>query len=406
MKPIVMRNPIVKEAARQMQEAFNKGNQENMEKAWDSFFESVSDAVKDDYAMYAGDDATLAKRGYRQLTASEKKFYEKFVEAAKSSNPKQAITDLVNVDGGMPETIIEDVYRELVNEHPLLSAISFTSASYLTKWLISDHTKQNAAWGDINSDITKELTSSFKTLDLTLNKLSCFAVIPKDMLELGPKFLDNYIRTILVEALSVALESAIVTGSGKNMPIGLDRDIHTGVSVVEGAYPRKTPVQVTDFLPATYGEMVSKLCKTEKGTYRKIEGLSLVCNPVDYYKKVMPATTVMNLNGTYTGNVFPVPTDVYQSAELKEGEAILFLAKDYFMALGTPKTGNITYDDSYQFLEDNRVYIIKAYANGRAYDDTVALLLDISELDPAYITVLNKSVMNQIQNTEDDVITA
>ena len=400
-----MRNPIVKEAARQMQEAFNSGNQENMEKAWESFFESVSDAVKDDYAMHAGDDAALEKRGYRQLTASEKKFYEKFIEAAKSSNPKQAITDLVNVDGGMPDTIIEDVYRELVNEHPLLSAISFTSASYLTKWLISDHTKQNAAWGDINSKITKELTSSFKTLDLTLNKLSCFAVIPKDMLELGPKFLDNYIRTILVEALSVALENAIVTGSGKNMPIGLDRDIHTGVAVVEGAYPRKKPVPVTDFLPASYGGLVAKLCKTEKGTYRKVEGLSFVCNPVDYYNKVMPATTVMNLNGTYTGNVFPVPTDVYQSAELKEGEAILFLAKEYFMALGTSKTGNITYDDSYQFLEDNRVYLIKAFANGRAYDDTVALLLDISNLDPAYITVLNKSVMNQIQNSEEEVAT-
>ena len=33
--------------------------------------------------------------------------------------------------------------------------------------------------------------------------------------------------------------------------------------------------------------------------------------------------------------------------------------------------------------------MIKTYANGRAFDDTASVLLDISELDPAYITVKN-----------------
>lgn len=403
MRQIPMNNSVVKAAAKRMQEAFNSGNEEKMNQAWQAFFEAVSDSVKDDYELHANDEQALAKRGYRQLTSKEKRFYEKFIEAAKSSNPKQAITDLVDVDGGMPETIIEDVYRNLVNEHPLLNAISFTSASYLTKWLISDHTKQSAAWGTINGEISKELQSSFEVLDLTLNKLSCFAVIPKDMLELGPKFLDNYIRTILGEALAVALENAMVTGTGKNMPIGLDRDIHEGVSVSGGEYPKKTAVEVENFLPETYGSLVARLCKTEKGNYRKIEGLSLVCNPVDYYKKVMPATTVLNTNGTYTGNVFPVPTEVYQSTELDEGKAILFLAKEYFMALGTSKTGTITYDDSCQFLEDNRVYIIKAFANGRAFDNTVAVLLDISKLNPAYITVLNKTVDAATQTDDSGV---
>ena len=93
------------------------------------------------------------------------------------------------------------------------------------------------------------------------------------------------------------------------------------------------------------------------------------------------------------GNVFPVPTKTVQSAELEEGKAILCVPKEYFMGLGSAKNGTITYDDSVQFLDDNRVYKIKLYANGRAFDNTVALLLDISELDPAYITVLNKTDM-------------
>ena len=131
------------------------------------------------------------------------------------------------------------------------------------------------------------------------------------------------------------------------------------------------------------------MAKTEKGVYRTIKGVALICNPIDYLNKVMPATTVPNAAGTYTNNIFPVPTEVYQSAELTEGTAILCLPKEYFLGLGSSKDGNVTYDDSAQFLEDNRVYMIKTYANGRAFDDTASVLLDISELDPAYITVKN-----------------
>lgn len=388
MKPL--NSPVVKQAAQAMQEAFKSGDQEKMNAAWEQFHQAVCDTVKQDFEFAQGDTRILMERGYRMLTAKEQEFYEKFIAAAKDSDPKQAFTDLLNIEGGMPETIIEDVYRELVSEHPLLDAISFTNVSYLTKWILNDHTIQKAAWGTVNSEIAKEITSAFKEIDMVQCKLSCFAVIPQDMLELGPVYLDNYIRTILTDALATALENAIVTGTGKNMPIGLDRNISKAASVVDGVYPKKTAVEVTSFLPKEYGALIANLCKSEDGRYRKIEGLTLICNPVDYYKKVMPATTVMTAAGTFMGDVFPVPTKTVQSSELEEGEAILCLPKEYFMGLGSSKTGNIVYDDSVQFLEDNRVYKIKLFANGRAFDNTVSLLLDISNLEPAYITVLNK----------------
>ena len=387
MRPL--KNPIVQAAAKKMQEAMQSGEEKNIQQAWEEFTEAVVDTIRQDAEFAGSDNSVLAQRGYRLLTAKEKEFYQKWLESAKSGNPKQAFTDLL--DGGMPETIIEDVYKNLVNEHPLLDAITFTNVSYLTKWLMSDHTIQSAQWGAINSEITKEITSSFKILEMTQCKLSCFAVIPKDMIELGPVFLDAYIRTILTDAIACGLENAIVTGTGKNMPIGLDRDISASASVVDGVYPKKEAIAVTSFAPVEYGSLIANLCKTENGKYRKIEDLSLICNPKDYFTKVMPATTVMTAAGTYIGNVFPVPTQVYQSGELEEGEAILCLPKEYFAGLGSSKTGTITYDDSVQFLEDNRVYMIKLFANGRAYDNTVAIRLDISNLDPAYITVLNKT---------------
>lgn len=387
MRPLS--NPIVKQAAAQIQAAMKSGKEEDIRQAWEEFGGAVADSIKQDFELAGGDKRILMERGYRVLTTKEQAFFEKLIENAKSPSPVQSFTSLMDI-GGMPETIIEDVYKNLVNEHPLLDAVSFTNVSYLTKWLMNDHTINTAVWGPINSEITKEITSSFKILEMTQCKVSCFAVIPKDMLDLGPTFLDAYIRTILTDALACALEKAIVSGSGKNMPIGLTRNISSSAAVVDGEYPEKEKVKVTSFAPVQYGALIAQMCKTEKGVYREISDLTLICNPVDYYKKVMPATTVVNLNGTYTGNVFPVPTTVCQSAELEEGTALLVLPKEYFIGLGSSKDGTITYDDSVQFLEDNRVYLIKMFANGRAFDNTVALLLDISELDPAYITVLNK----------------
>ena len=119
----------------------------------------------------------------------------------------------------MPETIIQDVLKDLQDKHPLLDKINFQNVKYLTRWILNDHTKQTAVWGAINSEIEKKIESSFREIDVNLCKLTAYTVIPKDMLDLGPQFLDNYIRTILREALYVGIETAIISGNGKNQPI-------------------------------------------------------------------------------------------------------------------------------------------------------------------------------------------
>lgn len=377
------------EVAAALQSAMTGGNEEEIKQAWVSFQEAVTEDIKADFLEYqvTQDKTILAQRGYRQLTSAEEKYYEKFIEASKSANPKQAFAVLPGtVDGVMPETIIEDVFKELVEEHPLLDKINFQYAKYLTKWILNDHTIDTAVWGELNSTITEEITSAFKVVDITQNKLSAFAAIPLDMLDLGPIFLDSYIRTVLKDALLCGLEKAIVAGTGKNQPIGLNRDIHKGVSVSDGVYPEKTKVELKSFMPKDYGQILAKMSKTEVGRTRKFGSVLFICNQTDYLTKVMPASTVLNTNGTFTQNVFPFPTDVVISNELKDNTAIVCLPNEYFMAMGGAKEGIITYSDEYKFLEDMRYYKIKTYGAGKAYDDTVALYLDITNLEELYIT--------------------
>lgn len=377
-----------REAVAALQSALQSGNEEEGKKAWGQVFDAITEKVKTDFEMYSTDTNVLAQRGYRQLTSEETEFYQNLAKAGKASDPKQAFTDLINTDGGMPETIIEDVYRDLLEEHPLLDKITFQNVKYLTKWLLNDHTRQKAAWGQINGEITQEIESAFKGIEVTLLKLTAYAVIPQDMLDLGPSFLDNYIRTILKEALYVALEKAIVSGSGKDEPVGLNRDIHEGVSFsTSTGYPEKTAIQVTNFLPANYGPLVAKLAVTEKGRMRSFDEVLMICNQVDYLNKIMPATTALTTGGTYARDLFPFPTEVVRSNEVKTGQAILCLPEEYFFGLGESKDGKIEYSDEFKFLQDARTYKIKLHGNGRPYDNTVAIVLDISKLDPAYVTV-------------------
>ena len=383
------------EATVKLAAAMKSGDEAKIQEAWNEFHGSVVEQVKADFAeLQESKDATvLAQRGYRQLTSKETKWYQKVIEALRSNNPKQAFTAIIgsdNEDDLMPTTIIEDVYKHLRDEHPLLKAINFQYVGYITKWILNDHSAQNAVWGKITDEITKEITSSFKVIDVDQNKLSAYAVVELGMLDLGPTFLDGYVRAVLAEAIFAGLEAAIIGGTGVNMPVGLKKDIHEGVSFSSTTgYPDKEKISVKSFAPAEYCPLVARMAVTENGRRRKFTKVGMIVNMVDYLTKVMPATTVLNAEAKYVNDLFPFPTTVYISNEVEDGDAIMFLENEYFMGVGGSKNGVIEYSDECKFLEDQRVFKVKQYGAGRAFDNTSALYLDISKLDPAYITVRN-----------------
>ena len=369
--------------------AIASGNETDIATAFNAMQDDILSSLRSEMESYATtQDATiLASRGVRVLTSGEKAWYQKFIEASRNANPKQAFTDLITNES-MPTTVVEDVFKDMQTEHPLLAKINFQYVGFLTKWILSDTPSQLAKWGEVNSAIVQELTASFKVMKLDQAKLSAFIFVAKDMLDLGPEWIDAYVREILKSAIAAGLELAIVSGNGLNQPIGFDRNIKKGVTVsTETGYPQKTAIAVTDFTPKTYGGLVAKLVKTEIGRARTFTGVTLICNMVDYLTKIMPATTVLNTAGDYRSNIFPFPTEVIPSEAVTEGKAILCLTENYFLGVGTSNEGVIEYSDEYKFLEDLRTYKVKMHATGRCSDDNDAILLNISNLNPAFITV-------------------
>lgn len=344
------------------------------------------------------DAQALAARGLRQLTSDEKKYYEKVIAAMRTDTPKQA---LANIDITMPKTIIESVFEDLQREHPLLAAINFTNTTYMTEFILNKNGKQKAIWGAITAEITKELEGDFEKFDVILNSLTAFLPVAKSMLDLGATWLDSYVREVLKEAMYAGLEEGIVCGTGVNMPIGMMKDLDA--PHVDGQpYADKEATEVTSFSADVYGAILAKLAKSRNGRPRAVTGVIMVVNPVDYFNKVMPATTIQRPDGTYANNVLPYPTTVIQCEEVPEGKAIVGIAAKYFMGLGTSKDGVIEYDDSYKFLQRERIYAAFLYGNGKPLDNNAFEVLDISKVQPmAYLvrTSEGKTVEVEVEKT-------
>lgn len=389
----------MKDAAKGLRSAMESNDARAIEEAWEGLGTVAANEAyakaSQDIELYkqTGDDKILRDRGCRQLTSQESAWYNRIIDVMKSSNPKQVFTEIIgsdNEDDIMPSTIIEDVFRNLEQEHPLLSKVTSQNVGYLTKWILNAHTAQTAAWGSITAAVEQEITSNLKVVDIKQNKLSCFVILEKGMEDLGPTFLDSYVRTTMYEAMSLALEVAIVSGTGLSMPVGMDRDLTTLSS--EG-YSQKSAISVTDFTPASYGELLANFAKDEDEKSRKFSSVTLIVNQNDYLTKIMPATTVLNANGTYVNNLFPFATDVIISDAVEDGKALIGILDEYILFIGKAARNNvIEYSDDYKFLEDQRVFKVVQYADGRAYDNTSFQLLDISALDPAYITVKQTGV--------------
>ena len=360
--------------------AMRSDSKEGFAQAFSKLADCIAEQVQGEYAQYtsAADASTLAARGAAALTSEETKWFGNLSQALKSSDPKQA---LASVDTALPRTTVERVFDDLEQQHPLLSAVDMVNTGGLVEYITSTDAGNKAVWGSLTGEITKEIESGFKVVNVTLAKLSSFIPVPNSMLDLGPVWLEQYVRTILAESIALGLEDGIIAGDGSAGPIGMIKDVSPTATVTGGKYPDMTAVPVTSLAPKDYGALLARLSKTPSGKSRALSGVILVCNPEDYLTRVMPATTVMIPNGGYVNNVLPYPTEIIQSAAVPAGKAVLGLGKNYFMGIGSGSSGGkLEYSDEFKFLEDKRVYRIKLYGNGMPKDHTSFILLDISEL--------------------------
>lgn len=400
MKNLDMKDREIAQIRQQIMSAVKAGDEDAFAAAFGEFAQQMQDSVMAEARglIQAADNTILTGRGVRALTSQETRYYEKLIGAMKSNSPQQALT---LIDETLPKTVIDAIFEDVIEAHPLLGAINFQNTGILTEILVSTSDGRHlATWGQLCSDIAKEISAGTSHINLEHNKLSAFIPVCKAMLEIGPEWIDRYVRGILAEAIANGLEKAIILGTGVSEPVGMTKDPNGVFHPVNG-YPDLIPVVVTQITPATYGAIVAALSVGPNALYRNVTEVLLVVNPVDYFTKLIPAVTVRAADGTYVER-FPFPTRVIQSAYVPANKAIIGLPRRYFFGLGSGKGGKIEYSDHYKFIEDDRYYLIKMYGDGKPLDSTSFKVLDISALVPV---VSDVNVNNWPAVTDVDVIT-
>ncbi|MCC5465548.1 phage major capsid protein [Pelosinus baikalensis] len=352
----------------QMKEAIESGDSEAFVKAQVAMAKGIEARILKDAKQAVNDDlndqTVMAKRGLNPLTKAEMEYYNEVIGTSGFAGTEKL----------MPATVFGRVFEDLRLNHPLLSEINFQNTTATSEFISRNNDVVAAWWGTLTSAITKKLEMAFKKEQTELYKLSAYVPVCKSMLDLGPQWIDRFVREVLMESLAIALELAIVAGTGKEQPIGMIKNL--AGAVVDGVYPDKTGTALNDLTPGTLGSLV--MSPLTKGGKRAVPSVLMIVNPLDYWAKIFPNTTVMSAAGTYVYGVLPIPAKIVQSVAVAQGTAIAGMAKDYFMGVGS--TQKLEFSDHYKFLEDERTYIAKQYANGKPMDNDSFLVFNISAM--------------------------
>lgn len=323
-------------------------------------YEDMILELKEQAAKAESDKAYAKSLGLRTLSKEEKDFYTKLKDV------KQAITaDQIDI---IPNSIIDITMEDVKKESGILADVNFAPAD-VKRW-ISAEKSGTYAWGALTEKIKGELSATIKGLNLEVNKLSVYLVIPKAIRDLALPFVDKYFIAILQEAMNDGLEYGYLQGTGKDEPIGIYKQINS-VEEDETHKDKTVNTKLTRFTPKGLAEAKKYL---SKNGIRTFDRLVLYCHPNDEADYVAPALydSEGRLVSSYKNLV------VKPSANNPQGKAALVIPKKYTMGLSN--FGIKEYDQT-MALDDADLVIGKGYANGRAVDDNIAFVFDVTKLE-------------------------
>ncbi len=346
-----------------------------------------------DFEEYSATKENDKKFGLRSLTEKEKQWIDRAIKQEDTTSLTGKEIDY------LPETTVSYIFEDLKTAHPLFQYIDWAPAG-AQKWFLSERSGK-ATWGKLTRAIVDKIEAELEVLPLDVNSLSAFMFVPKAIINMGYKWIDKFVRTVLLEVNEEGIEAGIISGNGNEAPIGLLKDLNG--AVVNGVYPDKTAIAITDLGPDSFGKDVLPILNRQGK--RNVDTIIIIANQNEIDTKIYKATHVLGFNGY-------VKSDNYKnfiyiaSPEVPKNKAIALLPKKY--TAGISKMG-IDYSDHYKFLEQLRTYTILTYGNGRLKANDDAVVLDITNLKELKAIVqtegeITTSVKGEVTTKSDEEI--
>lgn len=328
-------------------------------------------------AERASHDAEYKKTlGLANLSEAEKIFFEKLKAGA-----KMAVTaDQIDI---IPTETVDRTLADVRTEYPITGLINFAPAN-VKHWLTGSKTG-GAVWGALTAALTSsgELSATITALNIEVNKLYAYCIIPKAIRDLEIGYVEKYFRAILKEAMYDGIVTGYLDGDGKVAPIGILRQI--GTVGQDGTHTAKTVnATLTGFSPKQLAPVLTALSKNGKRAVREIV---VIANPADVYAYVNPALYGDSISGGYVNKSF-MNTRVIEEPNMASGKAVITMPGVYTMGFSGLKVNE--YKET-KALEDADLLIAKVYGNGRAEDDNCAYVFNPTKLEEYKPHVVSES---------------
>ncbi|MCE4993116.1 phage major capsid protein [Staphylococcus haemolyticus] len=338
--------------------------------------DNILKEAREEISNTNADERVLMERGHNVLTSEEKRFFTNLVE-------DEADLDTYKEEVILPETTVLRVFEDMKSERPLLSKINFQLSGIKTR-IIAGDPEGAAMWGEIFGKIQGQIQANFREYTFSQNKLTAFAIVPKDLLDFGPEWVERYVRLQLAEAMGAKLEEGIVKGNGavQNQPVGLIKDmVKDEDGNITSVSDKEVKGELTFADAKTTVNELSKLMNSlsvkENGKRINISGkVSLLVNP-DQLFAIQAKYTIQNANGQWVTSL-PFNLDVLPSEFVEVGTVIAFVPSRYY-AMYKGATQIREYGEVLA-LEDANVYIAKQYAHGMPDDNKVAEVYTFNEI--------------------------
>lgn len=224
-----------------------------------------------------------------------------------------------------------------------------------------EDTVNNAAWvaeGASSKDVDDKLAS----VNFAAYKLIRTISITAEVSKMTISAFENWIVKKITERMAMAIENAILNGTGNGQPKGiLKEDIKTLQSAEKGKI--------------TYEDLCNMMANLKAG-YKK--GSAFVVNTQTLWKDIATVKVGDNLvfvpdpTGEFAGRIFGKP--VIEDEFIEEGKILYGLFSKY--TINWNENVNVTSDDSAEFRSGNRVYRGMALVDGKTVNKEAFVLME------------------------------
>lgn len=299
--------------------------------------------------------------GLRTLSKEETKYYQTLIK-----DPRQAVTG--EQSATLPTSIVDITLNDIKEQNNVLSDVNFAPAD-VKRWISAEKTGAYS-WNGLTAELKGEIKAGFAPFNTELGRLDVYMIIPKAIRNLALPYVDKYFRAVLGDQLNEGLEYGYFQGNGVEQPIGIYKTLNS-TNEDKTHQDKDVNTDLTSFKPKALA--AAKKYLSNNGT-RTLDRIILYCHPNDEADYVAPALY------DYEGRLI----SSYKNLEVKtsvsnpEGKAALVIPKKYTMGLN-----ELTFNEYDQTLalQDADLIVGQAYANGRATDDNIAYIFDVTKLE-------------------------